>query len=141
MDKNLIIGVHAIRAAVANPERRDFELIMTEEGRKELGATLSNRDEIQYSVLNRHHFQEKVKQIYRELGLEYHRVTGGAALLCSAIRIKTPDNLYQLCKSREKLKIVILDGVTDVHNAGAIVRTASFYNTDVILVGGNSHSE
>ena len=40
--------------------------------------------------------------------------------------------IYQI-KSKNQLRIIALDQVTDAHNAGAIIRTAGFYNVDVIL--------
>ena len=136
VDQNLIIGIHAIQAAIANHKRHDFELLMTEEGHKELADALSGRNDIKQIILEKHELQEKSKKIYRKHGLEYHKVAGGAMLLCSALEVQSSEYLYQVCESQEKLKIVILDGVTDIHNAGAIVRTASFYGADILLIGG-----
>lgn len=132
MDKNLIVGIHAIRAAIANPKRRDFELFMTHEGQK----TLATPGHIQQTILGKHDFQERCKQLHRQLDFEYQKTPGGAILLCSAIPIETPNNLYSACTS--PIKIIVLDGITDVHNAGAIARTASFYNANTMLVGGKS---
>ena len=136
MDKNLIIGIYSIQLALQNSRRRDFEIFMTKEGHKTLASSLHGRNDIKQASLKSYDFQEKAKQIYRQLNFEYQRIPGGAMLLCSALEVKTPDYLYRVCESQEKLKIVVLDGVTDIHNAGAIMRTASFYGTHIVVVGG-----
>ena len=56
-------------------------------------------------------------------------------LLCSAAGIISPTELYHACKTQARLKLIILDGVTDAHNAAAIVRTASFYGIHMVLCG------
>ncbi|MCY4644617.1 MAG: hypothetical protein OXB88_08370 [Bacteriovoracales bacterium] len=100
------------------------------------GEQLQERADVQQVVLSRHEFQEKAKEIHRQLGLDYQKVRGGIALLCSPLEIKGPEDLYSACETQEKLKILILDGVTDIHNAAAIIRTASFYGVHKILIGG-----
>ena len=136
MDQNLIVGIHSIQSALKNPRRQSFEIFMTEEGYKMLVSFLHGRSDIKQTILKKYDFQEKAKQIYRHLNFEYQRIPHGAMLLCSAFEMKTAHYLYQACESQEQLKIVVLDGVTDIHNAGAIMRTASFYGAHIVVVGG-----
>lgn len=133
---DIIIGTHAIRAALANPHRRDFELFVTEPSWSEFKKIAHDREDIQKVILKKHDFQKKAQEIYRRAGFEYKKIAGGALLRCSSLDIKTPRDLYSICELQEQVKIVILDGITDVHNAGAIVRTASFYGVDILLLGG-----
>ena len=135
MGHDLIIGRHAICAALKNPERKDFQLFATEDGLKALGTSFDKND-IEPLILSKHDFQNKSKQLYQKFDFNYQKISGGALLLCSALSLKTPDYLYRTIGSGKKLKIIILDGITDIHNAGAIVRTASFYGVDMILAGG-----
>ena len=135
---DVIIGKHAIHAALGNPNRKDFELFIIKEHQKLLESMTSGRDDIQKVVLSKHDFQEKSQKIYRQNQLEYRKISGGALLTCSCLEMKTPQELYETCQSQKQIKMIILDGVTDVHNAGAIVRTASFYGVDILLVGGSS---
>ncbi len=57
-------------------------------------------------------------------------MTGGGAhqgivAMCSPIEFCTPEDILDVAKERgEKPFIIILDGITDAHNAGAIIRSA-----------------
>ncbi|MCY4644905.1 MAG: hypothetical protein OXB88_09830, partial [Bacteriovoracales bacterium] len=43
MERDLIVGVHAIQAALNNTTRKDFKLFMTEEGAESLAPILKER--------------------------------------------------------------------------------------------------
>ena len=138
MERDLIVGLHAIQQALKNPRRRDFCLWMTDDGHKSIASALEGRSDIEQITVKKHDFQQKAKELYRQSNFEYARVGGGLLLSCSAMEVHSPHFLYQSCESQKSLKIVVLDGVTDVHNAGAIVRTSCFYGVDFVVVGAKS---
>lgn len=127
--KDLIVGIHSVQAALNNPDRSGHELICTEDGKKALHVK-------DCTLIGKHQFQEEAKKIYKKIGFEYQRVPSGAMLLTSELEIKDVNYLYDQAIQSDKIKILCLDGVTDVHNAGALIRTACFYGVAIVLVSG-----
>ena len=139
---DLIIGIHSIVAAIKNPQRTGLKLYFTEEGKIELQkkgplsiGALSN---IETVLISKHILQERAKGYFSELGLEYQRVPSQTFLIADVLESKDVNWLYQNVENKD-FKFLCLDQVTDVNNAAAILRTASFYNLDcVIIPKGNS---
>ena len=132
-EHNLIFGIHSIIAALENPSRVHVKIVGTEEGIAEIKKKIK-LENIQIELASSHKVQEDAKGYFRELDLEYQRVPSGVFLITSAIEIHDVDYLYELTKTKENLKILCLDQISDVHNAAAILRTASFYGVDCVVV-------
>lgn len=132
-DFNLIIGIHSIIAALENSSRAHVKLVGTEEAIDEIKKK-TKIDNVKIELASSHKVQEEAKKYFKELGLEYHRVPSGVFLISSATEIHEVEFLYGLTKTRENLKILCLDQISDVHNAAAILRTASFYGVDCVIV-------
>lgn len=130
---DLIIGIHSIIAALENPKRAHVKLIGTEEGIAEIKKKI-NLNGINIELASSHKVQEDAKGYLKEMGLEYQRVPSGVFLITSAIEIHEVEYLYELVQTKENLKILCLDQISDVHNAAAILRTASFYGVDCVVV-------
>ena len=130
---DLIIGIHSIVEALKNKNRVHYKLVATEEGLEELNKSIKTND-LKVELLASHKLQEEAKGYFRELDLEYHRVPSGVFLLSSKLEIHDVKYLYNLIGKPTPLKILCLDQVTDVHNAAAILRTASFYGVDAVVV-------
>lgn len=133
---DLIIGIHSILCALKNKSREIYRLVGTEEIIDEIKKT-ADLSEIQVDMYASHKVQEEAKKYFRDLELEYHRVPSGVFLIASALDLLDVKELYRTVslasQKNEKLKILCLDQVTDVHNAAAIVRTANFYGIDYIV--------
>ncbi len=137
MEQDLVIGIHSIAEALKNPARTIVELIGTKEGFDELKKRQIRIDKIptdKIQVLDSHKVQEYAKKWYQELGFEFSRVPSGIFLVCSPVEQEDPTWLYDLLLKGRPVNILALDQVTDVHNAAAIMRTASFYGVDCILI-------
>jgi 23S rRNA (guanosine2251-2'-O)-methyltransferase len=133
-DFDLVIGIHSIITALQNPDRTIYRLVGSEESIKEIKKSVKLGSDIKVAQLSTHKVQEEAKGYFKDLGLEYHRVPSSVFLVASALEIHAVPFLYDLLESKENLRIVCLDQVTDVHNAGAILRTASFYGVDAVIV-------
>ena len=137
MDSNHIVGAHSILEAIANPSRSVQKILATSKGWEEIRKKL-NRDQFlsvkdKIETLSPHVFQEKCKEIYKDHDFNYSRVPGGVLLICSTLPLISAQEIYQSLDSGSK-KIVVLDQVTDIQNAAAILRTASFYGVDVLVL-------
>lgn len=131
MNKDLIIGIHSIKAALENPNRASLELFTTKEKKSEFGQIKEN---VKINLHSTHQVQELAKGFARELEHEIQRVPGQSFLLADTLPELEASELYELINSQSLKRLLALDQVSDVHNAGAIVRTASFYGVDAIIL-------
>jgi 23S rRNA (guanosine2251-2'-O)-methyltransferase len=127
------MGVHSIVAALENPARKAYKLVATEDALDNL-KKLFNIDGIKFEMVSSHKVQEEAKKYFRDLDLEYQRVPSGIFLICSELEIHDVSFLYKEIETKSSLKILCLDQISDVHNAAAILRTASFYGVDYVIV-------
>ncbi|AYF45912.1 MULTISPECIES: TrmH family RNA methyltransferase [Halobacteriovorax] len=137
MEQDLIVGVHSIVHAIRNPKRTTVELIACEEGLEKLnkmgGLKKHELDGLNIKLVSSHKVQELAKELYAKEDFQYSRVPSGVLLVSSAKSISETKPLFDAIDAGEEVKILCLDGVTDVHNAGAIMRTAAFYNVSHIV--------
>lgn len=132
-DFNLVIGIHSIICALKNKDRKIERLVGTEEAIAEVKKQVSLAD-IPVDMYATHKVQEEAKLYFRDLDLDYHRVPSSVFLVCSDLEILDVSELYKAAEENKNLKIICLDQITDVHNAAAILRTASFYGVDYVVV-------
>jgi len=141
IDYDLIVGVHSIAAVFKNPKREIRHIYLTEEGKKDLlkRTDLNDADlrKIKSTMMDSHGLQEKGKEFFRELDVDFTRIPSGVFLITN--KIETFDNnwLYDQIAKKDDLKILCLDQISDVHNGAAILRTASFYGVDIVILPGN----
>jgi len=136
--EQFIIGIHSIVEALQNPKRTIVSLIITDEGQKELDKRISLVPfKAKIQKVAAHQLQEIAKKKVKEDGGYFSRVPSGAFLIVNELPESDPNDLYELIESKkaqkQPVKLVILDGVTDVHNAAAILRSASFFGVDAII--------
>lgn len=134
MSMDLIIGIHSIIAAIENPRRSIVKLVATEQGRDEIKKK-TRLDKIQVTLVSSHKLQEEGKTAFKEVGLEYQRIPGGAFLIAESLPEAAVKDLYDSVIEGKK-RILCLDQVTDVHNGAAILRTASFFGVDTVVLPG-----
>ncbi|PIP89193.1 MAG: hypothetical protein COW01_14390 [Bdellovibrionales bacterium CG12_big_fil_rev_8_21_14_0_65_38_15] len=136
-EQDIIIGLHSIAEALKNPNRTHYRLIGTDEGMKELqrkhGLDPRRQDDLRAEFYKPDEFVKQTQELYRHLGVEYRRIPSGVMLLTSPYEIQNVNWLYDRCDKPGRLKLLILDQITDGHNAAAILRTASFFGCDAIV--------
>ncbi|MBL1147155.1 MAG: 23S rRNA (guanosine(2251)-2'-O)-methyltransferase RlmB [Pseudomonadota bacterium] len=130
----LLFGVHAVREAVLNPQRRIQAIYVTEAGKKLLSPTL---EKALKAGINRPDLQIIDKPVLDKM-LPENAVHQGMAAQVQPLLV--PD-LEQFCAAlpqdsshiRDNI-MVILDQVTDPHNIGAILRSAAAFGAKALIV-------
>lgn len=134
---DLIIGAHSIAAALTNPKRSCVELMASEEGWADF-LKRSRIDQRQLKVKPKfmapHAVQERARELFMDRKLEYQRVPGSVFLVATPLETFDPGWLRENLPKRECIRILALDQVSDVNNGAAILRTASFFGIDVVIL-------
>lgn len=142
MDFDLIVGTHSIACAIKNSKRSSNELYATEEGllelQKKTSLTKKDLEKVSIQIISSHKLQEDAKNLYKKLDLEYQRVPSGCFLITSQKETKDVKWLYDEVITQDKFRVLCLDQVSDVNNAAAILRTASFYGVNAVVVPGKN---
>lgn len=137
---DIIVGYHSIFHAIENAKRTDKTIYLTEDSHKEfvkyykLGIDYFSKKKCQLIKFKNNDFQDRAKKIFDEYGLEFKRIPSQIMMTTSSIVVGDHQSLIQKINSTEKLKILCLDSLSDVHNGAAIIRTAAFFKTDCIIV-------
>ncbi len=125
-----MFGLHAVKAAIKNPNRKIHELWISENAR----AKIFTDDKMpNIPIFN----IEKSKS----LPISENKVHQGAILKVSPL--KQPKDIDEIQKNKRNKLIVILDKVSDPQNVGAIIRSSLFFNCNAIvntLNGGSSEN-
>jgi 23S rRNA (guanosine2251-2'-O)-methyltransferase len=113
-DATLIFGIHAVEAALANPNRIVSKVYLTDNAERRLRHILDRRQIVQERV--------RPKDLDRRLGAE--TVHQGALVETEPLPEPTLAGLVERGDGRP---LVVLDQVTDPHNVGAILRSAAVF--------------
>ena len=125
-----MFGLHAVKAAIRNPDRKIHELWISQNARAKIFSD--------YAIPNIPIFNlDKSKN----LPISENKVHQGAILKVSPL--KQPSDIHEIHKNKQPKLIIILDKVSDPQNVGTIIRSSLFFNCDTIinaLNGGSSEN-
>ena len=125
-----MFGLHAVKAAIENPNRRKHELWISQNARAKI---FGNAKIPTIPVFN----IDKSK----DLPISESKVHQGAILKVSPLRQLS--EIDEISKTDQSKLVVILDKVSDPQNVGAIIRSSLFFNCNAIinsLNGGSSEN-
>jgi 23S rRNA (guanosine2251-2'-O)-methyltransferase len=117
----LIFGIHAVAAALANPNRVVCKLLLTDNAEIRLRDVMTARQLI--------HERVSPRDLDRRLGAE--TVHQGALLESEPLAEPTLVELTQRAHGRPML---VLDQVTDPHNVGAVLRSAAVFGAAGVVM-------
>jgi 23S rRNA (guanosine2251-2'-O)-methyltransferase len=117
-----LYGLHAVRAALANPQRIVKRAVLTERAAEELGPRL----------LARVRWEKADADAVGRL-LHPGSVHQGAALQCTPLPDGDLKQLLERSPPGNRL-VLVLDQITDPHNVGAILRSAAAFSVTAVVV-------
>ena len=129
----LIAGKHAVTEALKNPKRKVLRVFLTEDSKKILNK--ENQD---------HNLLKNVKIFYKtkkELDRLCSKEQISHQSLIAEIEHLDEVNLREFIeakKSKKSIILVALEEVTDPRNIGSIIRSATSFNIDGIIIKGRS---
>ena len=115
-----LYGYHAVTAALQNPKRKIYRLLLSKETAHEIPNQLIDHT-IGYESAGRQDF---------ELVLPKGAVHQGIAAYVSPL----PECYETDIPDKETSVVVVLDQVTDPHNVGAVLRSAAAFDADAVIV-------
>jgi len=116
-----LYGHHAVKAALANPNRTKTRLFLLtneprpQEAKSDLATTIVDKQTM-------------------EKTLPKGAIHQGIALEVKPLEPLSLDDIIRQAEEKTTSTIVILDGVTDPHNIGAILRSMAAFDSDALIV-------
>ena len=121
-----IIGQHAVIEALRNPKRKVLRVFLTEESKKNIHRKSPNKNLLQDIKV---YFKTK-KELDKYSTKENILHQGYVA----EIEHFEKPILKNFIKENKDITLVCLDGVTDPRNIGSLIRSATSFNIDGIII-------
>ena len=129
----LIVGKHAVLEALKNPARKIERVFLTEDAKKKLNRENQNLNLFKKTPV----FYKSKKELDNYCKNENILHQGFVA---EVEKLEALD-LKEFIKSSDKLNLVCLAGATDPRNIGSIIRSASAFNIDGLIVRDRDYPE
>ncbi|MBT3584131.1 MAG: RNA methyltransferase [Halobacteriovoraceae bacterium] len=130
-DSEIIIGIHSIREALKNPRRSESKFFGTSDAYNEMKKNLPA---FEHDLFKQGDLQNLAKKEVEKRGFQFSRIPSNCFLTTKPLEDLDVSWVFRKIEKGEVLKLLCLDQVTDVHNGGAILRTAAFYGVDAVLI-------
>ncbi len=134
-DQICLYGIHTVRAALENPKRQIYAIKCTQNAAERLQSSLKTRETFhKNNVAAGERSQLFALETVETRALD--SLTGPAAVHQGAVAICDPlptldaSELFHLADAK---LLLVLDQITDPHNAGAILRSAVAMGADAVL--------
>ena len=112
-----IYGYHTVLAALANPQRQKYRFIITSK------ISLKDFKNLEPEIVDRSHLEKF---------LPTGAIHQGIALLTSPLPQPSLEKI--LVEASDKSILLVLDQANDPRNIGAILRSASAFNADAVII-------
>ena len=126
MAEQWIYGMHAVQAILNNPNREILQLFVSDNRQdKRIQAIIARANDRGVAIGN-------IKKISPSLAQQVHQ--GVVVKVKPLADFQEGDIPWLLEQSSTQPLILVLDGITDVHNLGACIRSADAAAVDMIIV-------
>ena len=125
----LIAGRHAVTEALKNSNRRVLKIFLTEDSKKILNKNNQNANLLENIKL----FYKSKKELDRLCSKEQISHQGLVAEIEHLEETKLKDHLKSF-ENKKNITLVALEELTDPRNIGSIVRSASCFNIDGLII-------
>jgi len=125
-----LFGIHAVQSALTHRPKSVVKLWLTDSRRDQRLTTLNElAQNLRIEVV-----RLSAKEFKTQFGDANHQ---GAVAECLAREPLSEPELLTLVTQRENVLLLVLDGVTDPHNFGALLRTADAAGVDAVITPRN----
>ena len=121
-----IIGQHAVIEALRNPKRKVLRVFLTEESKKNIHKKSPNKNLLNDVKVYFKTKKELDKYSTRE-NLQHQGYVAEVEHLQKPI-------LKEYIKEKNNVTLICLDGVTDPRNIGSLIRSATSFNIDGVII-------
>ena len=121
-----IVGQHAVIEALKNPKRKVLKVFLTEKSKKNI-----HRISPKINLLNEVKVFFKTKKELDKYSTKENLLHQG--YVAEVEHLKKPV-LKEFIKEKNNITLVCLDGVTDPRNIGSLIRSATSFNIDGIII-------
>jgi 23S rRNA (guanosine2251-2'-O)-methyltransferase len=121
-----IIGQHAVIEALKNPARKVLRVFLTEESKKNI-----HRNSPNINLLNDVKIYFKTKKELDKYSSKENLLHQGYV---AEIEPLEQPNLKDFIKEKKNVTLICLDEVTDPRNIGSVIRSATSFNIDGIII-------
>ena len=125
----LIVGKHAVTEALKNDDRNVLKVFLTEDSKKTLNRDNQNQDLLKNIKL----FYKTKKELDRLCSIEQISHQGLIAEV-EHIEDKNLKDFINQNQNRKNITLIALEDVTDPRNIGSIVRCATSFNMDGLII-------
>ncbi|MGH6887629.1 MAG: TrmH family RNA methyltransferase [Rhizomicrobium sp.] len=115
-----LYGLHAARAALANPQRRCRRCVLTRQAAEELGSAVPRTLSVRIAA------PDEISRL-----LPSGAVHQGIALACDPLARRALDGILT---GEDRQIVLVLDQISDPHNVGAILRSATAFDVAGVVV-------
>ena len=126
-----IVGKHAVIEALKNPKRKVLKIFLTEESKKNIHR-VSSRKNLLKDLKIYYKTRKELDKYCSKDGITHQGYV-------AEIEHFEKNNIKEFIKIKRELTFACLDEVTDPRNIGSIIRSATSFNIDGIIVKERSY--